>query len=320
MPVTISPCLGHAEVLYPTPCHLGEGPSWDAARGEFRWLDILGRRLHRHHLESGEHRVIELQQLSSFAQPLIDGDDLLVTEHGLAIMEHAHGQVAPWRDVEADNSVTRSNDARADQHGGLWFSTMGKHAEPGAGSLYRLYRGTIHTLRTDISIPNALCFSADGRHAWFTDTTTQVVMRWSLDADGFPQRADGSAFLHNGQAATPDMLLSPEPWADFSNDPGNPDGAVIDSEGCMWLALWGSGRVARLSPEGKEIGHVQVNAEQPSCPAFGGRDLTTLLITTATEGQTEQVPGRQDGATFIIELRDILPGVRGQHEEPLHIR
>ncbi|MGQ7249628.1 SMP-30/gluconolactonase/LRE family protein [Halomonas sp. V046] len=319
-----SPCLGHAEVLVEKRCELGEGPSWDGARGEFRWLNILGRELHRYHLALREHRVTALPVLTSFAAPLASGDDLLVTEHGLARLighQDDEAKLAPWRDVEADNAITRSNDARLDRQGGLWFSTMGKAAEPGAGSLYRLYRGQIHVLRRHISIPNALCFSPDGRLAYFTDTVTGVVMRWPLDPDGFPLRRDGAAFVTGAtqDQTEPPALIEPEPWADFSADAGNPDGAVVDSLGYMWLALWGAGRVARLDPEGREVGHVRVDAEQPSCPAFGGRDLTTLLITTATEGKTTLAEGAHDGATFIIDLAAALPGVRGLEEAPLKL-
>lgn len=312
-----SPCLGEARVLHDARCELGEGPSWDAARGEFRWLDILGRQLHRHRLEDDEHQVIDLAQLTSFAAPLSDGDDLLVTEFGLMVMEHAHGGVSPWREVEASNDLTRSNDARLDRHGGLWFSTMGKAAQPQAGTLYRFHGGKVFTLRRQISIPNAICFSADGRHAWFADTSSQQVMRWTLDELGFPLREDGQPFDADTQ---PEQLSLPEVWADFSDDIGSPDGAVIDAEGYMWLALWGAGRVARLSPEGKEVGHIKVNASQPSCPAFGGPNLDVLLITTATEGLDSLDDGRLHGATFVLELKDILPDVRGQADEPLHIR
>lgn len=311
-----SPCLGEARIFHDARCKLGEGPSWDAARGEFRWLDIHGRRLHRHRLIDDRHQVIELAQLTSFATPLAEGDELLVTEFGLMVMAHAGDDVSPWREIETDNDVTRSNDARRDRHGGLWFSTMGKAAQPRAGSLYRLHGGEVFCLADRLSIPNAICFSPDGRHAWFTDTPSQQVMRWTLDERGFPLRMDGQRFTADTR---PEQLCAPEVWADFSDDIGSPDGAVIDAEGYMWLALWGAGRVARLSPEGKEVGHIKVDARQPSCPAFGGPNLDMLLITTATEGLDDLDDGRH-GATFIIELADILPGVRGQAEDPLRIR
>jgi sugar lactone lactonase YvrE len=90
-------------------------------------------------------------------------------------------------------------------------------------------------------------------------------MRWALDSDGWPQG-------------------EPQPWADFSATQGNPDGAVVDSEGCLWLALWGAGQVVRLDQEGQIIGRVELPVSQPSCPAFAGPELKMLYITTAQEG------------------------------------
>jgi len=94
---------------------------------------------------------------------------------------------------------------------------------------------------------------------------TGVVMRWALDNDGWPKG-------------------EPTPWADFSSTPGNPDGAVVDSEGCLWLALWGAGQVVRLNYDGQVIGSVQLPVSQPSCPAFAGPTLEQFYITTAQEG------------------------------------
>ncbi len=45
--------------------------------------------------------------------------------------------------LEAENTVTRSNDGRADLQGGFWIGTMGKNAEPGAGAIYRFFKGEL---------------------------------------------------------------------------------------------------------------------------------------------------------------------------------
>ncbi|MDN6336477.1 MAG: SMP-30/gluconolactonase/LRE family protein, partial [Halomonas sp.] len=181
-----------------------------------------------------------------------------------------------------------------------WLSTMGLAAEQGAGSLYRLHHGKLTCLLSGLSIPNALCFSEDGRYAYFTDTPTGRIMRWQLDAEGWPYRA-GSGYA------------APCVWSDLRDAGGNPDGAVIDSEGCMWVALWGAGRVIHLDQKGRETGHVALPASQPSCPLFGGHALDTLYITTAHEGL--DAPGAADGSLYAIDLS--TQGVRGVEEPRL---
>jgi sugar lactone lactonase YvrE len=60
---------------------------------------------------------------------------------------------------------------------------------------------------------------------------------------------------------------------------GAPDGIAVDSEGCLWVALWDGGCVVRLSPEGEELARIDLPCSRPSaCALVGSR----LLVTTAT--------------------------------------
>ena len=86
-------------------------------------------------------------------------------------------------------------------------------------------------------------------------------MRVGLDSAGWPQGA-------------------PQVYLDLQT---NPDGAVIDSAGNMWLAEWGSSRVGCYDPSGQLINSAKFDAPNTSCPAFGGADLTTLYCTTAQQ-------------------------------------
>ncbi|PRY59403.1 sugar lactone lactonase YvrE [Vreelandella songnenensis] len=254
-----------AELCVDSRCELGEGPQWHAAQKRLYWCDILGKHLHWLDPATDSHASVALDQMVSCAAPVNDGRLLLVGERSLVLFDTERQTQTPLCDFEADNPVTRSNDARVDHHGSLWLSTMGKNAEHGAGSLYRLHRGELVTLRTGLTIPNAICFSADAQSAYFTDTPTGQVMRWALDENGWP-------------------VGEPECFADFSAYSGSPDGAVMDSEGCIWLSLWGAGEVVRLDTQGQIIGRIELPVDQPSCPVFAGAGLETLYITTAREG------------------------------------
>ena len=57
--------------------------------------------------------------------------------------------------LEADRPGTRSNDGRADPHGGFWIGTMSKTAAEGEGAIYRYYRGEVRRLHPGITIPNS---------------------------------------------------------------------------------------------------------------------------------------------------------------------
>lgn len=286
-----------AELAVDCRCTLGEGPQWHASISRLFWCDIVEKRLHWLALASGENGHYQLDHHVSLAAPIAGGGLLLVGEDRLSRFDPINGNTEKFCDFEADNPLTRSNDARVDRHGSLWLSSMGKGAEKGAGSLYRLHRGELTLLRSGLTIPNAICFSEGGEFAWFTDTITGVVMRWALDSEGWP-------------------IGEPQPWADFSSSMGNPDGAVVDSQGCLWLALWGAGHVVRLDQKAQVIGRVELPVSQPSCPVFAGPDLSTLCITTAQEGLSAAEHAQQPTAGSLYTLRT---GIQGLAERPLRL-
>lgn len=80
-----------------------------------------------------------------------------------------------------------------------------------------------------------------------------------------------------------------------------PDGAAYDVEGNRWQAIFGGGRVMKISPEGKVLGQVTLPTRNVSCCAFAG---TTLWITTAEEDDPEANPksAKYGGALYKIDV------------------
>jgi sugar lactone lactonase YvrE len=269
-------------------CKLGEGPLWHPLRDQLFWFDIpLGRLLTRdrqgaRHWDFGE---------PASAAGWVDADTLFVaTASALWLFTISNGAREKVVALEADNPVTRSNDGRADPWGGFWIGTMGIHAEPQAGAIYRYYRGDLRRLHAPITIPNAICFAPDRSVAYFTDTPTGIVMRQPLDPG-------------TGWPAGPE-----EPWLDLRAEGLNPDGAVTDAAGNVWIAQWGAFRVACHAPDGRFLHVVGLPAEQTSCPAFGGKGLATLFVTSANVGLGAARCARepQQGQTFACP--DLGPG------------
>ena len=188
--------------------------------------------------------------------------------------------------LEADRPGNRSNDGRADAFGGFWIGTMERDGRAGKGAIYRYLDGELRLLRGNMSIPNAICFSPDGRLAYFADTAAQTVWSQDLDARGWPC-ADARVFL------------------DLAGTDQFPDGAVTDAQGRFWNARWGSGAVACHAPDGRLLRRLSLPASQPSCPAFGGPGLAQLIVTSAAEGRH----GPQDGRTWLLD-----PDAQGRPE------
>ena len=162
-------------------CHLGEGPTYDAATDTAWWFDILEGRLFEAHLGNGQIRSHLLGRMASALGRIDAKRQLIAAEDGLYIRSVANGSMTLYRPLESDNRFTRSNDARVHPSGTFWIGTMGRKAEAGAGAIYALYRGEISQLFPRISIPNAICFSPDGALGYFADTATNVLYRVVLD-------------------------------------------------------------------------------------------------------------------------------------------
>jgi sugar lactone lactonase YvrE len=241
-------------------CDLGEGPLWHPLRKQLFWFDITGQRmLSRDASGPLEWRFDQMVSAAGW----VDADTLLIaSEVALLRFDLRTGTQKVVTPLEAGNPVTRSNDGRADPQGGFWIGTMGKSAQPGAGAIWRFYRGELRQLYPGITISNAICFTPDGRSAQFTDTATRRVMRVALDTEGWPK-------------AEPELFL------DLNPEALNPDGAVIDAAGLMWLAEWGAARVAAYARDGTRVRTVAFDAPHTSCPAFGG---DTLFCTSALQG------------------------------------
>jgi sugar lactone lactonase YvrE len=263
-------------------CSLGEGPLWHPLRRQLFWFDILEKKL----LTRGQDGPAEW----AFDEPVsaagwIDADHLLIASAtGLWRLNLHDGTRVLISPLEKDNSITRSNDGRADPWGGFWIGTMGRNAEARAGSIYRFYQGTLKRLFGDITISNAICFAPDRSCAYFTDTSTGQVMKVELDRSGWP---DGNASVF--------LDLAPEGL--------NPDGAVVDAEGTIWIAQWGAARVAAYSKEGAFRRAIDLPALHVTCPAFGGPDFTDLYVTSALQGVPEDLRRQSpdQGMTFLIQ-------------------
>ncbi len=259
----------YAELFIDCRCQLGEGPLWHRNRSELFWFDIDAGTLFR---ANGKGEILARV---SFGEPVaaaavIDDQTLLVASAtALLTFDIGTGRFAPHLPLEADNPATRSNDSRVCPQGAWWIGTMGRNSEEGAGTVYHYRNGVLSVIRSGISIPNATCFSPDGHIAYFADSPSRRIEKVALDPEtGLPQ-GDWQVFV------------------DLSGQSAVPDGAVVDCDGFVWNAEYGSGRVVRYTPDGTIDRIVEVPSPNVTCPSFGGDDLRTLYITTAAQSMDE---------------------------------
>lgn len=273
---------------------LGECPIWDPRQQCLWWVNINGPELQAWDPARQAHRRYPLpgRHVGSFALRA-SGGLVLSIDRGLSAFDPTTGTCAPLLTVETAPEGNRLNDGRCDRRGRFWVGTMGISERGETGSLYRI--GADHQVARPFSgivIPNSTAFSPDDRTMYFADTPQKNI--WAFDFD-----------IAAGTIANRRVFV------DMRDHPGHPDGSCVDAEGCLWNAEYGGGRVVRYTPDGRIDRVVKVPASQTTCCAFGGDDLRTLFITSATQRMTEdQLEAEPDaGALFAVDV-----GVRGLPE------
>lgn len=290
------------EVLTDAGHELGECVLWCERTGRLLWTDIPAATLWSHTPSTGRLASWPMpERLCCFALTGSDDRLLLGLASGLAFFTFSTGKVTRIRDIEADTPSTRLNDGRCDRQGRFVFGMFNQdeNPKPAVGGFYRLNLDLSLELLPlpRAAIANSICFSPDGRRMYFADSQENAI----LYADYNPCSAEVGR-VHTFVAA--------------GAAPGDPDGATVDAEGYLWSTRWGAGQVMRFAPDGRLDRVLSLAAPQPSCPAFGGPDLSTLYVTTAHVGMTGQdrASAPLSGAVFAQNL-DVrgLPEARFLH-------
>ena len=275
---------------------LGECILWDDAAGQALWTDIPGRRLFSHDPVSGSTKHVEFdEELCSFG--LIAGSSKLVCafRSGIAIVERTGGR-RKWLYRLADADAVRLNDGRVDRQGRFWVGSMmdneGNRLTSGnSGELYCLNAtGEVCSHLKGIRISNSLCWSPEGDILYFGDSPRREIYAFDFDT----QR--GTLSNRRVFARTPEGTV--------------PDGSTVDSEGFVWNAEWGGGRVVRYAPDGAVDTAVQLPVSHVTCVAFGGADLSDLYVTTARYGLSDEALREQFQAGCVFVFGTSARGVR----------
>jgi len=274
---------------------LGEGPWWDARTGTLLWVDIDGRLVQRHDPSSSRTATVELDQKVGAVMARTGGGLALALEDGVWVTETDGGVLRRLAAIEADDPGTRLNDAACDRAGRLWVGSMAHDARPLAGALYRVDPdGSVERVIGEVTISNGIDWSPDGRLMYYIDSATRRVDVLDFDpATGSP----------SGRRA---LIELPE-------GAGLPDGMAVDSEGCLWVALWDGWSVRRYGPSGELDRVVELPVARPTSCAFGGPDLADLYVTSARSGLSPSDLAAQPLAGSLFVLR---PGVRGLTPTP----
>ncbi len=281
---------------------LGEGPFWDGDAKRLWWIDGLsefgkGDDLHCLDVDTGEDKFWHIGKHIGCAIPTHDGRIMLNLQDGIYLFDTDSGDFEELSDIEREIENNRLNDGKCDSQGRLWFGSMSMTANQPerefevAGSFYKLDTdGTVKRFFGGVGISNGLAWNADETTLYYVDTTSQSVYAFDFA-------------IEQGEVTNRRKII------EIDSSEGSPDGMTIDTEGKLWIAHFGGWRVSRWDPDmAEKLDEIMLPCAQVTCPAFGGEELDTLYITTASIGLTEQERAEQPlaGAMFMVK-----PGVKG---------
>lgn len=279
------------ELAFAQETALGECAQWHA--GRWWWTDIEGSVLQSWATGEAQAQTVKLPaRLGAFAHTR-SGRVLLGLAKRLAIadLDGSTAHLQALVPVDAAEARTRINDGRTDRRGFFVFGTMNEVAEErrAIGSFYQysMQHGLRRLALPAVAIANSTCFSLDGGTMYFCDTLSRVIQQCDYDAETA-------------------QVANIRPFAVVDVRDVWPDGSVIDAGGCLWNAQWGGGRVVQYAPDGREMRVIRVPVKNSSCPAFGGDDLRTLMVTTARTGlgREELAASPLAGSIFTLALSD----------------
>lgn len=289
--ISCKPKPGKVEVISGTHSGLGESAIWNHRTQQLYWVDITGKILNIYNPRLGVNRELYVGQMIGTVVPALSGQVIVALEQGFYTLDPETGTKTFIVNPEEDLDDYRFSDGKCDTTGRLWAGTILKDGKPGRGTLYRLDTDTtVHSVIRNVGISNGIAWSPDHTRMYYIDTPTQKVMRYDYN--------NLTGEISNGK-----------PVIEIPKKMGAPDGMTIDSEGNLWICLWGGAAVGCWNPEtGELVRRIDVPASNVTSCAFGDADMGTLYITTASvcTGADELKKYPDAGSMFKIR-----PGVKG---------
>lgn len=285
--------LGASAVFLARAGELCEGPCWDARTRRLYFVDILAGRVRAADPGTGNCDTWELGVPVGAIAPRRAGGWIAAVERGFASHDAGWNATGPVIPAPGQWPGTRFNDGRCDPVGRFWAGTLAYAGTPHAAALYRLDPGgAVTRVLTRVTNSNGLAWSASGEQMYYVDTGKRTLDRMAYD-------------LEQGTVADRRTIV------EFGPGEGVPDGMTIDSDGLLWVALWGGSRVRRYTGDGRLVEEIRLPVSQVTSVAFGGPDLAELFVTTAAEGLSAQRREREPLAGSVFRCRPGATGVPG---------
>ncbi|MCR5217092.1 SMP-30/gluconolactonase/LRE family protein [Treponema sp.] len=279
-----------AELLSEEKYQLGESPFYDPRTKLLSWVDITEGLFYIMD-ENGNKKHFNFNKPIGAAMATEKkGQYLIAGSDGLYLLSDNTKEklldLTPYY-----KSYQRSNDAKSDPAGRLWFgSSVDDGIHEASGNLFCLNQGKVNCMQADTKISNGLAWNKAANKFYFSDSLEHAVFEYDYN-------------LKDGSISGRKVL--------FEVKEGVSDGMCIDTDDNLWVAIWGGHKIEeRSTKDGSLISTVHVDAENVSSCCFYGKNMDTLFITSSGK----DLRGKHDGCLFTCKVN-----ARGQENNYLKI-
>ncbi|QTL35546.1 SMP-30/gluconolactonase/LRE family protein [Pseudoalteromonas viridis] len=145
------------------------------------------------------------------------------------------------------------------------------------GQVWRISAdGQTQLLRANMGTTNGIEVSPDNRTLYVNESVQRRIWAFPLDEQG--------------------MTGTPELFYEFTEH--GLDGMRCDENGNLYVARYGAGEVAILSPQGQLLRKVALKGKYPTNIAFGGKDGKQVFVTMQKRGAIETFISQYAGRAF----------------------
>jgi sugar lactone lactonase YvrE len=263
------PTTGEPTVVLDARAELGECPVWAGDEQALYWVDIRGKALHRFDPATGADRAWPLPQQCGSFALRESGGAVLALVDGFYAFDFATGDTTFLVGPDAQPPGTRFNDGKASPDGRFFAGTMDEKS---------------------LREPIASLYRLD------PDGSLHEVVDGLIVSNGLAWSADGATMFRR-------VLARP------TEEIGRPDGAAADVEGYYWSSGISAGVLNRWAPDGSLDRSIPLPVSNPTCPCFGGPDLTTIFVTSLRHDLPADVLAAKPASGGIVALEVDVAGV-----------